>query len=138
MNDDLSGPRKFQIMFSLLKDAYGALVEHSQSSAITLEYLESVAQMRFGLSVIAELLETGRIDHRLMQITSDICCDTRINIIDPTGRLDTTGPVVYLIKLLVRRYGFPVLRQVSQDHPWIIPEQLRKEDAVSLNFGLEF
>ncbi len=61
--------------------------------------------------------------------------DTRVNVIDPTGRVDTTGPVLYLMRLLVRQFGFTCLQRVSQAHPWVVPESLRRVDNVSACSG---
>ena len=80
----------------------------------------------------AEQLKNGCADDRLLHITHDLCVDHRVNVVDPTGRVDTTGPALYMLKLLIRQFGYSCLKAVSTSHPWIIPEELRKGDEVRL------
>jgi hypothetical protein len=128
----------------ILQDGHRALRQHGQntgSSAVTLEYLEGVAKVRFALSVVAELLnhhndqprsaEDGVLVVRLLQQAREVCVDPNINSIDDTGQRDTVGPVVFLIKLLVRQYGLDCLQKASEDHTWIVPEQLKQTGEVS-------
>ena len=89
-----------------------------------------MAGVRFGLSVAAELLKNGHTDNRLLLITRDLCLDNRVNIIDPTGRVDTTGPVLYLLRQLIRQFGQDCLKTVSEAHPWVVPEELRGGEEV--------
>ena len=113
----------------VLEDSYLALLEHLH--CVSLQYLEAVASARFALSVLAQELNSDCVSSTLLRVARDLCMDTRLNVIDPTGRVDTTGPVIYLMKLLVRQFGFPCLQSVSQAHPWVVPESLRRVDNVS-------
>ncbi len=117
----------------ILEYSYRQLQEHLRTpSVISLQYLEAVAGVRFALSVLAQLLEkNGIINMAILRVARDLCMDDRLNIIDPSGRVDTTGPVLYLVKLLVRQFGFPCLKRISQAHPWVVPEGLRRADNVS-------
>ena len=116
----------------ILEESYLSLVEHTHANEpqVSLQYLQSVASMRFGLSVAAEQLRNGRVDDPLLRVTHDLCVDHRVNVIDPTGRVDTTGPVLYLLKLLIRQFGYPCLKAVCEAHPWVVPEELRRGDEV--------
>ena len=84
------------------------LCHHTQLSDITLEYLEGVAKVRFALSIVAEVFNQKNKDSaltiQLFNQTREICTDPNLNTVDITGHMDTVGPVVYLIKLLVRQY----------------------------------
>ena len=66
-----------------------------------------------------------------MELAERVCTDRAINTTDfgASGE-DVVGPAVYLLKLLVRQYGFPCLKEVSQQHQWILPEGLRSDDQV--------
>lgn len=125
-----------------LKDGHWALRQHEEnagSGAVTLEYLEGVAKVRFGLSVVAELLnqnnqarsqEDGVLVVRLIHQVREVCMDRNINCIDDTEQRDAVGPVVFLIKLLVRQYGLNCLQKASEVHAWIMPEQLKQAEGV--------
>ena len=129
----------------ILEDGHRALRQHGQyAGAVTLEYLEGVAKVRFALSVVAELLnqsdqprsqEDGVLVVRLLHQAREICVDPNINSIDNTGQRDTVGPVVYLIKLLVRQYGQGCLQSASEAHAWIVPEQLKQTGEVRINYN---
>ena len=111
--------RRVEETTMVLDDGHRALRHHGQySDIITLEYLEGVAEVRFALSVVAELLnqsdqprsqQDGVLVAQLLQQAREICTDPNINCVDDTGERDTVGPVVYLIKLLVRQYGLCLL-----------------------------
>lgn len=107
------------------------LQEYFHTPSVSLQYLESVAGVRLSLSVLAQELKSDRVNSSLLRVARDLCMDTRVNVIDPKGRVDTTGPVLYLMRLLVRQFGFPCLQTVSQAHPWVVPETLRRVDNVS-------
>ncbi len=119
-------------MGQTLKDSYQQLQEYLKTSVMSVQYLEAVAGVRFAFSVLAEQLRNDRVSDTIAGIARDLCMDTRLNIIDPSDRVDTTGPVLYLVKLLVRQFGFPCLKRVGQAHPWVIPEGLRKKENVSI------
>ena len=124
----------------ILEDGYQALCQHGRyTDAVTLDYLEGVAKVRFALSVVAELLnqndqpwshEDGVLVAQLLHQAREVCVDTTVNSIDDTGQRDTVGPVVFLIKLLVRQYGLNCLQKASEDHAWIVPEQLKQSGEV--------
>ena len=88
--------------------------------------------VRFSLSVVAEVLkneETGQHFMELLRAAGRLCSDREVNCIDPTGRKDTVGPVIYLLKLIVRQYGMPCLKAAAEIHEWLIPAQLKSEEV---------
>ena len=100
---------------------------------ISSDYIEGVAKVQFALSVAAELFhkhETA--GPTLLHGIREVCTDTTINHFDDTGQADTVGPVLYLLKLLVRQNGFPCLAEVSTEHTWLVPPELRKADEVTM------
>ena len=93
-----------------------------------MEYLEGVAKVRYSLSVVAKVLKNEQYGHNFMELlraAGRICSDHEVNCIDPTGRKDTVGPVIYLLKLIVRQYGMPCLKAAAEVHEWLIPAQLK-------------
>ncbi len=120
----------------ILEDSSLMLQEHLGTLSVSLQYLEAVAGIRFALSILAEQLKSDSVSNALLRVAEKLCIDTRVNIISPTGKLDTTGPVFYLIKLLVRQFGFPCLRAVSRVHSWLVPEGLKRADNVSFLLAL--
>ena len=124
----------------ILEDGYKALCQRGQhADIVTLDYLEGVAKVRFALSVVAELLNQNDQPRsheedvqvvKLLHVAQEVCVDANINTIDDTGRRDTVGPVVFLIKLLVRQYGLRYLRKASEAHVWITPELLKETGEV--------
>ena len=57
-------------------------------------------------------------------IIRSFCVDPRVRVFDVSGKVIISGPVLYLIKVLVRKLGFPCLNTVSKTHPWIVPREL--------------
>ena len=109
-------------------------------------YIEGVAGTKFVLMEVAKFIYSQFSKERgivqvaeqelfigLMEQVKKICTDTVINTTTLYGRgnLDMTGPVVYLLKLLLRQFSFPCLKQASERYPWIIPEGLRTSNLVS-------
>ena len=116
---------------SILKEGFCALQEHHRG-APTLEYLEGVAKTRFSLSVVTEVLkneETGQSFVELLKAAGQMCSDREVNCIDPTDQQNTVGPIIYLLKLIVRQYGMPCLRVAAQVHDWLIPAQLKSKQV---------
>ena len=100
---------------------------------ISLGYIEGVANVRFALSVVAEQFHKRvTMKPALLHAVRMVCIDPSINHIDDTGQTDTTGPVLYLLKLIVRQFGFPCLKEVSVEHPWIMPHELMTADEVTM------
>ena len=107
--------------------------------SLSMPYLESIAQIRFALSVVAELLfkqnqiRVARVCHThtahlLIQAAKDYCTDDNINDED-------SGPAVYLVKLLVRQYGMSFITTLTADPTsmkWIVPPHLRVSAKASL------
>ena len=108
-----------------------------------LPYLEAVAKLRYSLSVVVELLHTqltaGRGERggghyhtheaRLLIEETKQCCSI------PQLNQEKAGPGVYLVKLLMRRYGPSFLTTLTSDPAlqWVVPEHLRQCDDTVLS-----
>ena len=116
---------------------------------INIRYLEAVAGTKFVLTEFANLVHSqfdqdDHIDNALMgelelmenltDIVRKVCTDTVINTttFSSGGIMDVMGPSVYLLKLLMRQFSFPCLKQASEKYLWIVPEGLRASNLVSL------
>ena len=118
----------------MLTDRKTNTIQHKPQEHLSLVYLESVSQVRFALSVVAELLhkqkekgseEVGHLytdnAQQLIQVAKDCCTDDEMNKED-------SGPAIYLVKLLVRQYGMSFLTGLTADPTmeWVVPSHLRK------------
>ncbi len=66
----------------------------------------------------------------LLELAKEVCTDPVINTTDfNISGVDCVGPGIYLLKLLVRQYGFMCLKEVSVRHPWVIPEGLHTTEV---------
>ena len=120
---------------AILAEGHLALKHHTGHShgEISLGYIEGVAKVRFALSVFAELFDKHiTAGPTLLRGVREVCTDATINRFNDTGQADTIGPVIYLLKLIVRQYGFPCLAKVSTEHTWVVPPELRKADEVTM------
>jgi hypothetical protein len=111
----------------ILNEGYDGLQEHRHGTPI-LEYLEGVAKVRYSLSVVAKVLKENHKGHHFMDLlkaAEKLCSNCEINCIDPTGQTDTVGPLIYLLKLIVRQYGMPSLSVAAQVHDWLVPTHLK-------------
>ena len=72
-----------------------------------------------------------RLEFALIRLAEEVCSDTVFNSTDFASGKDVVGPAVYLVKLLVRQYGFPCLDRVCQEQKWVVPEGLQTNDQVS-------
>ena len=68
------------------------------------------------------------------------CTKTEINTIDTTGKMNTTGPIVYLLKLLVSQGGFSSLSKIVKDPQFncIMPKKLEQEKVCSMIFEVYY
>ena len=118
----------------MLTERKNSIFQHKPQKHLSLEYLESVSQVRFAFAVVAELLhkqkekgseEVGHLytdnAQQLIQVAKDCCTDDEINGED-------SGPAIYLVKLLVRQYGMSFLTGLTADPTmeWVVPSHLRR------------
>lgn len=73
-----------------------------------------------------------RLEFCLIELAEEVCTDYDINTSDFTDSgVDVVGPIFYLLKLLVRQYGFPCMKKISKEHLWIIPAGLQTANQVN-------
>ena len=129
---------------SCIETGFQELLLHSQQEckAVTMDYLNAVAQIRFGLHLAATCLirevdcnekkdvvmKDSDTCSTLLMIVERICSDTTINWID---QVHATGPLMYLLRLLVRRYGMMHLKKIAKRYQWIQPPHLELTTEVS-------
>ena len=114
----------------------------SKQPSMSFSPLECFAKVRFALSVVAETLK-GQMELKnpndiveefssatyLFEAAKNICTSSDLNHIDAS---DSFGPNIYLLKLLIRRYGFTTLPKFVELHDWLIPKEFQAELTVSL------
>ena len=123
-------PTKVNEVTRLLTEGHIALQNNIQGT-VSLEYLEGVAKIRFSLSILADVLKKNECGHNykeLLEAGAQLCLDHNVNCIDLAAQ-NTTGPMVYLIKLIVRQYGMPCLKTIAETHEWTIPAELKPEEV---------
>ena len=123
-------PTKVNEVTSLLTEGHIALQNNIQGT-VSLEYLEGVAKIRFSLSILADVLKKNECGHNykeLLEAGAQLCLDHNVNCIDLAAQ-NPTGPMVYLIKLIVRQYGMPCLKTIAETHEWTIPAELKPEEV---------
>ena len=126
----------------ILEDSHRVLCDYECNPVVNITYLEAMAGVRFCLQEVAKIMNSlycgsqtseamseSFID--LLEYSRDICTDHTINTTDFNSSADVVRPGVYLVKLLVRRFGYSCLKHVSEIHNWIIPEELKTADKVS-------
>ena len=140
MNGKLPLQRRIDIAQPLLENGTKLMREHTKQPK-TFPYLVAVANLRFALSVVAELvhhqedLQTIRegnffSDEANMLIEeAKLCCScTVINE-------EEAGPAVYLVKLLARKYGSSFISRICRNtaSSWVVPGRLMVEVPNWLN-----
>ena len=90
-----------------------------------------MAKVRFALSVVAELFQKHvAMKPAFLHAVREVCTDTSMNQVNGTELGDKLGPVFYLLKLIVRQFGFSCLAEVSAEHTWVVPPELKGQDEV--------
>ena len=133
---NLTRAEKMEEVTRYVIQGYSALQDHHRHIAPNLEYLEGVAKVRYSLSVVAEVLKNEEHHMELLRAAGRMCSDRDVNCIDPSSDRGTVGPVVYLLKLLVRQYGMPCLNAAVEKHDWIIPEEVQPDKVTTSSITL--
>jgi hypothetical protein len=131
--------RRIDDIILILENSHHTLRHYQADPVISIAYLEGVAGRRYSMMELATLLHSVfAVEHdwqryllgiQLVQISKEVCTDPTINTTN-FAEGDVIGPAVYLLKLLVRQYGFGCLKKVSAEHKWLVPEGLRTSDRV--------
>ena len=98
---------------------------HAPDPRFMLSYIKSVAEVKFGLSFVAEQLINNQPDRSLLEVIVNLCVDPKVN------ERKSTSPAFYLVKLIVRQYGLACLYDVGKVYAWIIPERFKRVEKVS-------
>lgn len=122
--------------------------KYKSNPSISIDYLEGVAGTKFAIMEVAKFIhsqfsnggeltfeqsfEQSELVSTLMERAKKVCTDSLINTTTfySGGGVNVTGPVIYLLKLLVRQFSFPCLKQASEKYLWIVPEGLRTSNLV--------
>jgi hypothetical protein len=139
---------KIKSCIKILTQACVTLKKYKHNPGINIDYLEGVAGTKFAIMEVAHLIHSqfssegkamfdqsveqlGGAATTLLEATRKICTDPVINTTTiHSGSVNVTGPVMYLLKLLVRHFNFPCLKPASETYPWIVPTALRTSNLV--------
>ena len=94
------------------------------------EYLDNLAVLRFVLGKAAESVynntsSSSHISNALLDKIKDICT--------AASPEKTEYLVLYLIKVIVRRYGLSSLKRITRIYSWIVPDDLVKEVCITFH-----
>lgn len=130
VNSSLTLSEQLSVATSCLKEGHSSLTEHTPQQTLNFDFIEGLAKARFALGIVAEVLCTHspigvEITHRqeLLQATKAIVEDVKINQVD-------AGPAIYLLKLIVQRYGLSLMTVLQKQHHWLVPTSLTKNNKV--------
>ncbi len=124
-------------LHSALKRSHKVFRDFKANPIVSIPYLEAIAGIRFAIMETANLLHSqinedifDPLQLDLLELAEEVCTDPVINTTDfNISGVDCVGPGIYLLKLLVRQYGFTCLKEVSVRHPWVIPEGLNTTEV---------
>jgi hypothetical protein len=124
----------------ILRKSHHALKCYRTDPIVNIDYLEGVAGMRCALAEVASLLHSScgvahqqlRLNSLLIQTAQEVCTDPHTNTTNfLVGDLvGPVGPAVYLLRLVIRQYGFNSLRSIAAAFPWVMPEGLHATNQV--------
>ena len=96
------------------------------------QFLYAVGWLRFGLTIVARILhkldgglECTDDEKILLREAEAVCTDAKLNH-------NNTGPVIFLVKHLFKRYGHATLLSVSKNTTlsWVLPQELNTPNEV--------
>ena len=115
-----------------LRDAHQVYTPEKYVKENSKQLLHAVGWLRFGLTVVASILskldggqECSDDEKILLQEAKTICTDAKLN-------QNHTGPVVFLVKQLFKRFGHATLLSVSKKSTllWVLPKELDTPNEV--------
>ena len=114
---------------------YIIIYQDSKHRDITVEYLEAVATLRYGLSFAANLMfkcyETDGYYESLLPVEEQLFKQLFVEV---ENACIYTQPCEFLIKFMVRKFGMQFLKKVVNQpaFQWVIPSHLKSKKDVSL------
>ena len=133
---------KLKTTIKFLENSYHKLRGYKENQIINISYLEGIAEARFALAEVAEFMNDllpssfssipVLLASNVMPSVKRLCEDPKINSTATVLGADLSGPIIYLIKLLVRQFGFPFLKSISKKYQWIVPKDLDESEEVCL------
>ena len=131
VNSTLTLSEQVSVATTCLKEGHLSLTEDTPQQRLNFDFIEGLAKARFALGIVAEVLCTHSPSscveitrwQDLLEVTKAIVGDVKINRAD-------AGPAVYLLKLIVRRYGLSLMTILQKQHHWLVPASLTKCNKV--------
>lgn len=130
VNSNLTLSEQVSVATICLKEGHSSLTEHTPQQTLNFDFIEGLAKARYALGIVAEVLCTRSPSgveitrwQELLEITKAIVEDVKINQVD-------AGPAIYLLKLIVRRYGLSLMTILQKQHHWLVPASFTKYNKV--------
>jgi len=130
-----------RIRFVAEKLTTGHEVYGKSEDTISLEYLEAVASLRYGLSVTSTFISQCYQSEDFYKALQPVEVNALDNLFEEVKRVclldyyTHTQPHEFLMKFIVRRFGMQFLKQLvdKPNFDWLIPVQLQPEKKVHLH-----
>ena len=115
-------------------------------SEISLQDLEAIANIRYAFMVVAELLHKfpniSMIQGQQNAKSTVADQDPAVQLLEAAGSLcrasSTSGPLHYLIKQIVRQFGFSFLRKIAKAQPWVVRGVMCTEQVGNVQTSLKY
>ena len=102
-----------------LEKVYCVLKEYDiKSNVFSYDIIEAIATMRFSLRMIGNDLIHHKYLTRTDKVVKTVLSDMSLNTLE-------TGPSIYILRIIVRRFGYTQLMNVMKEYPWIVPDHLK-------------
>ena len=133
-NDSLSKADKFKYALEKVINSYD-LYQNSTSmtTMITLEYLEAIASLRYGLSTIATIISECYQNDTYYDLLQQKDLNQLFNLVESlclNGHY--TQPHEFITKFIVRQSGMQFLKKLVENpvFEWLIPPHLKPKKKV--------
>ena len=130
-NDGVSIEDKFRYALEMIINNFD--LYQNFSGMITLEYLEAIASLRYGLSLIATIIS----EYYQNDTYLDLFQQEDLNqLFDIVKSLCSSGyytqPHEFITKFIVRQFGMQFLKKLIEDpvFEWLIPPHLKPKKKV--------
>ena len=121
-------PRKLQYIEKQLQNSFLEL-DNDCKYQLSIPYLKAIAETKVALQEVAKYLKLIYLEknyHYLSEVANVLKCAQRIC----TLSLDLDSPGVYFLKIIIKEYGFFCLKEICENHKWIIPSSLTSPNMV--------
>ena len=132
-NDSMSLEGKLRYALEMIINNYD--LYQNFNGMITLEYLEAIASLRYGLSLTATLISECYQNDTYYDVFEQKDLNELLNIVESLCMNSYyTQPHEFITKFIVRQFGMQFLKKLVE-HPafeWLIPPHLKPKKKVRI------